>query len=546
MKKRNHNRFRATSKKIRILHPAFCISQRHPARVSFKLLLLTTTVLFSGMPNLNAATNSITGIIGHPGASAFIDPALTNRLLRIGMVDCIAWTLQNNSEILIKRIEPKLKEDDVKIAKAAFEPNFYANIEKDAINSPVPMPMNVYSSIVSRAVDVNAGLAGKLTSGTRYQLDLLGSRNDDTPATMPVNPVYYTEPKITITQPLFKGAGFEVNKAEIVIAANYRRISSKDLRATAMQSISRAIIAYYNYCYSQEYKSIAAASLKRAQDLLAINTERHAKGIISSVDLLETDTAVAEREKTVIVADSLVSKTEDDLKLITNLVDDPELWNARLELIDHPQVELRNTDLVQSLKKAFEFRPDYQIKMIDLQNRDVAIKVANNNLLPTVDLLGSYGMNGWGSDVGGALDTIEPDNSDWTVGLKFSMPWGGAERARYDQKKREKMKALLELKRLEQNIIFDVRNRIREVETQRRQMDAATHSKNMQLKNYEAQRERYAAGQTSTHDMLDYQERVATSETDYLKALVDYQTALISLDNAEGIILAKNNIVLEE
>jgi len=108
------------------------------------------------------------------------------------------------------------------------------------------------------------------------------------------------------------------------------------------------------------------------------------------------------------------------------------------------------------------------------------------------------------------------------------------------------MKALLELKRLEQNIILDVRNRIREVETQRRQMDAATHAKNMELKNYEAQKERYAAGQTSTHDMLDYQERVATSETDYLKALVDYQTALISLDNAEGITLAKNNIVLEE
>jgi hypothetical protein len=39
---------------------------------------------------------------------------------------------------------------------------------------------------------------------------------------------------------------------------------------------------------------------------------------------------------------------------------------------------------------------------------------------------------------------------------------------------------------------------------------------------------------------------VATSETEYLKTLVDYQTALITLDNAEGVTLAKNNIVLEE
>lgn len=129
-------------------------------------LYSSAIIMLSGLLPINAATNSITGIIGHPGASAFIDSALTNRLLRIGMVDCIAWTLQNNSEILIKRIEPKLREDDEKIAKAVFEPNFYANVEKDSINSPVPMPMNVYSSIVSRAVDVNAGLSGKLTTGT--------------------------------------------------------------------------------------------------------------------------------------------------------------------------------------------------------------------------------------------------------------------------------------------------------------------------------------------------------------------------------------------
>ncbi|MDO9540766.1 MAG: TolC family protein [Kiritimatiellia bacterium] len=275
--------------------------------------LFAAAILLAGALPINADSNSITGIIGHPGVSAFIDSARTNRILRIGMVDCIAWTLQNNSEILIKKIEPKLREDDVKIAKAAFEPSFYANADLDVNKSPVPMPMNVYSSSVSKAVDVNAGLSGKLTTGTRYQLDWLSSRNDDDPPIMPVNPVYFAEPLLTITQPIFKGAGFEVNKAEIVIAANYRRISAKGVRATAMQSISRATIAYYNYCYSMEYKSIADSALKRAQDLLSINKERYDKGIISSVELLETDTAVAQREKAVIVADSLVSKTEDEL-----------------------------------------------------------------------------------------------------------------------------------------------------------------------------------------------------------------------------------------
>lgn len=493
-----------------------------------------------------SSSNSITGIIGHPGPSAFIDSARTNRLLRVAMVDCIAWTLLNNSEIQIMRIEPRLREDDLKIAKAAFEPTFYASLMNDVLNSPVPLPLNVYSSTVARVVDAKAGISGKLSTGARYQFDFLSSRNDSTPPVKAVNPVYFAEPMITVTQPLFKGAGFEVNRAEITIAANRRGMSTEGLRATAMDSVARCIIAYNNYCYAREYKSIADASLARFEDLLGINRQRYAKGLISSVDLLETETAVSQRVKSVIAAEALVAKTEDELKLVTNLVNDPELWNAHIEIIGAPAVEIRRTDLTESLTSAFEHRPDYKMKLIELENREVAVKVTRNERYPALDLVGSYGMNGWGSDFGNALETVDPDNSDWTIGIKFSMPWGGAERARYDQKKLEQMRALLELKRLEQHIILDIRERIREVETQRRQMEAAERAKDLEMKNFLAQKERYAAGQTSTHDMLDYQERVETSETEHLKAVVDYQSAMVNLDKAEGLILHKQNIVLEE
>jgi outer membrane protein TolC len=512
------------------------------------LFLFAAAIHMSGIFNLHAATNDVPLVSTVPSLSswAFIDSARTNRLLRIGMVDCITWTLKNNPDIMIKKIEPKLREDDVKAAEAAFEPSFYAYAGADVNKSPVPMPENVYSSSMSKVASADVGVMGKLKSGTGYQLDFTGSRSDTEPYIKPVNPVYFAEPIITITQPLFKGAGFEVNEAQIHITANRQRISSKGLNATAMETISHAIVAYYNYCYAQEYYAIAVASLKRAQDLLAINQQRYDKGLISSVDLLESDTAVAQNEKTVIAAQAIVSQTEDDLKLVTNLVDDPELWNARLEIIDQPRIELRKTDLADSLKKAFNYRPDYQMKSIELLNRDIAIKVADNNLLPDLSVVGSYGMNGWGSTYGNALNTVVPENNDWNLFLKFSKPWGGGERAIYDQKKREKTQGVLELKRLEQNIIFDVRNCIREVETQRRQMDAAQHAKETELKNYDAQSQRYAVGQTSTHDMLDYQQRVASSETDYLKAVVEYQSALIALDKAEGVTLMKNNIVMEE
>jgi outer membrane protein TolC len=71
-------------------------------------------------------------------------------------------------------------------------------------------------------------------------------------------------------------------------------------------------------------------------------------------------------------------------------------------------------------------------------------------------------------------------------------------------------------------------------------------SKEKETQNYEAQQDRYAAGQVSTHDMLDYQDKLAQAELDYINALVEYNIALIDLDKSQGLTLAKNDIKLEE
>ena len=181
-----------------------------------------------------------------------------------------------------------------------------------------------------------------------------------------------------------------------------------------------------------------------------------------------------------------------------------------------------------------------------MKNRDIKIKVAKNALLPTVDLTGSFGLNGLGEDYQEALDNVNTDYKDWSVGIEVSVPWGGGDRAKYDQRKLEKAQALIDFKRLEQNIILEVRDKVREVDIQYRQVLACELSKDKEIQNYKAQRERYAAGQVSTHDMLDYQDKLAQAELDYIKALIDYNIALINFDKAEGLTLVKNNIILEE
>lgn len=476
---------------------------------------------------------------------AFIESARTEHVLRLGLVDCIIYALKNNSEIKIKSIEPKLKEDDIRIAKSGFEPTLSANYTLS--NNTKQSTSTIYPGISkSKDVDINVGLSGKLATGTEYVINLLNTRYKSNLATQNPNPYYTAEPKITITQPLFKNFGMLVNKADIIIAQNNKEASREGFRNTVIDTISNTKRAYYSYIFWLENYTIATLSLERAQHLLEINEKRYQKGLVSSVDLLEAESGVAARDKTLIFAESNLKKVEDSLKLITNLIDDPQAWNARLELIDSPEFKVEEISLVDALENAFKFRPDYEAAKIDLKNRDIRVKVTKNALFPTVDLIGSFGLNGLGEDYQEAIDEVSSDYKDWSVGVKLSVPWGGGDRAKYDQRKLEKTQSLIAFKRLEQHIILKVRDGAREVDMQFRQIKAAKSANEKEIQNYEAQKERYAVGQVSIHDMLDYQNNLSQAELDYIRALIDYNIAIINFEKAQGLTLVKNDIILEE
>lgn len=476
---------------------------------------------------------------------AYIDSAKEKKIIRLSLQETLLLALEKNSEILIARIDPKVKDDDVKIARAEFEPvldiDFLLN-DNTVKSSNALLGATVSTS---REIDMNAAVSGKIITGAEYALEFLNTRSSSNSSFNVINPSYETEPMITVTQPLLRGGGIAINTADIVIARNDEKKSIENFKSSVMDVISDVKRAYYAYLYYSAQYKIAKASLFRAIELLKANTLRYKKGLVSSVDLLETEASLMMRQKELISSEFSMKRAEDELKYRTNIVDDPLSWNASLELTDIPRPSTGSADLIENLQLAFENRPDYEAKKIDLKTKDIEIKVAKNALFPTVDLEGSFGLNGLGGQYSKALESIDSDYKDWTVGVSLSLPWGGVERAEYNQSMLLKAQALLELKRLEQFIVLEVRDRIRAVDLSMRQIRAAKLALDKEDKNYKAQRERYASGQVSTHDILDYQEKLAQAESDYVKSLVDYVNAHIALDKSVGLTLDRNQIILE-
>ncbi|MDD3089194.1 MAG: TolC family protein [Candidatus Omnitrophica bacterium] len=466
-------------------------------------------------------------------------------VMTLTMADCMEQALKSNSEIKIKSIDPKLREDDVKIAWAEFEPalkgeyNLYYDAEKS-------YSLFSQGEMKTRNITTGAGIEGKLVTGTQYRVGMDLERAWTSSIIQTMNPAYTAEPKVTITQPLFRGFGIEVNEAEIRIAKNRKSMSDEDFRNMVMEVISRTKGSYYYYHLAIETRTIAKLWLERAESLYSVNKARYEKGLVSSVDLLETEAAVAERNKGYIASERELLKAEDDLRFVTNLVDDPELWNADLELADSPEFTEKKIDLITALENAFIYRPDYTAAEIGLRNRDIRVKVTKNGLLPTVDLKGSFGLNGLDRNTSRAIEKIDTDYEEWNIGAVVKIPFGGGDRAKYDQAKQEKVKALIEFKRLEQKIVLEVRDKVRKTEIQYQEVKASQLALEKEKQNYHAQEERYAAGEVSTHDMLDYQDKLSRAELDYAGSLVEYNIALIELDKTQGLTLLNNGIELEE
>ena len=128
----------------------------------------------------------------------------------------------------------------------------------------------------------------------------------------------------------------------------------------------------------------------------------------------------------------------------------------------------------------------------------------------------------------------------------MKLPLGSdEEKGKYEKSKLEKAQALEAFKRLEQTIILEVRDAVRNVEITYKMLGASIKARDAQRSNYEAQETRFREGLVSTHDIVDYQERLALAEIGYIKSVIDYNTAQIELAKAQGTTLIEDKIKIE-
>ena len=481
-------------------------------------------------------------------SSVWADGGATNETRALTLRECIERALENNLEIRFQRITPTIQTWGVMGAQgAAYDPVFSASMNYQDATTPLTPEQTTslhLSSLEQKQLASSVGLTGKLPLGTTY--DLFGS-STRTSGQLNSNFVYTGSSGISITQPILQNFGFGVNATAIRIARESRTIAIQNFVQFVMNTISNVATAYYELVYAIENHKAAVENRELARELLDQNRIQERVGTMSPLDVIQAEAGVAESEQSVITTARAIKDNENTLKrLICQQVS--EFGTATLVPVDYPPVEMVALDVAESTRRALEIRPDYQSAYHALQSQNITVQFDRNQLWPQINLQGSYAANGGGSSFASFANATAGGNSPtWAVGVLFSFPLADRQaRANYHMAKLDADQLLLSLKSLEQNIVVAVDDAVGHVEMNLKSVEAARAATRLAQESLDAEKKKLLAGTSTTFLVLQAQTQLETARVAQIRAEADYHESLVALDVAEGTILQRNSIVLDE
>ena len=162
------------------------------------------------------------------------------------------------------------------------------------------------------------------------------------------NPSWTGGLAFTVTQPLLKNAGIEINRTFIKVAQNNAEVEQHVFRDRVLTVITTVEQTYWELVFANENLKVAQAAMKAAEELLATNRAKAKAGVMSIVDVLQAEAAVASRVEQVLVAEKAIRDQEDQLRRLLNPGEEELRQDLRLTPADAPVTVLEPLSLAGS------------------------------------------------------------------------------------------------------------------------------------------------------------------------------------------------------
>jgi outer membrane protein TolC len=461
-------------------------------------------------------------------------------VMELTIRDSIALALKNNLDIAVEGFNPRLRDQDLVNEKAVFDPSAFLEFTRTDNREPAGLRFLTGQRLLVDFYDFNVGLRQKLPTGGTYELRFDNEYDGETATTQSG---FTSKLGLTLTQPLLKNFGFEATETNIRIASNNQSISREQLRLRVSDVVTQVQNAYVELAFAIENLEVQRRSLRLAQDLVALNKARVRAGVAAPVEVTQAEAQEAARVQDVILAEKALRDAEDTLKVILNLPVSGG-WGQELRPTYSLTFEPKRINLDESIQKALENRYEYKSAKLDIDNKELSVRLTRNQLLPDLSLTGSVFSTGVGTTYGGNLSEMgSGDFVSYTVGMILTVPLGNrGPQASYIKAKLSADQARTSFKNLELQIIQQVREGVRRVEADAKRVEANRAARVLAEEQLRVEQRRLEAGVTTTFNVLSFQRDLSEAQANEIRAIADYYRSLANLEKVRGTVLEANQI----
>jgi len=484
--------------------------------------------------------------------------------VELTLEDCLLKALKDNLDIAVQAFDPDISSFSLRQQKDIYWPQLrlgYFNYNYNYLTNWAVQGANY----LDRTYRYNVGLAQKIITGGEIELTLLTSSSDTTRALTLVNPSFSGEFSLDFTQPLLKGFGPKIANMEIKKAQNQLDISVIGLKSSLLQKVYDVEEAYWNLVDAVENLKVYELTLSQNRERLKREKEGARTGVKSSLDVLRTETEVANYENSVLSARAQVATFEDRLKGLLNFPLEGLSSVKTLIPLDMPALEKADLSFEEALQTAYAESPELEKSMKEIESTKLDVSYQKNQLLPQLDLRASLWYPGQSGDIlvykdnnpytgevvgkikGSRIDSFKDvfdlKYKNWYVTLNLTIPLDSIfSRASLAGARLEEEKKLLERKRIEQSIYYDVLEAYKEKKNREEQIEAASRYRGLTETRLRAEEERYNLGLVGNEWLFQYQRDLATARVGEIRAKINYQIAVAKLEKTMGVSLKNKDL----
>jgi outer membrane protein TolC len=474
----------------------------------------------------------------------------------LSLQDCLAEALKHNFDVRVERYEPEKSLFNLHAAYAGYDPTLsisgthhhndqgglltvggtqitnVINGITNIVTSPGGIPVTDYNSFDTK-------LGGTLPSGATYGLDgnvtKYDVNGDSSSGSVGIN----------LDQPLLKNFWIDETRLNISAAKNQLKYSEQGLRQQLITTVSAVENAFYELIYAHENVEVQQEALNLAQTQLDEDNQRvQIKVIAERGGTIEQDQAqVAQSRANLIAAQFTLVSDENTLK---NLITDNYLQWHDVDLTPAATLEAVRQlfDVQDSWSKGLAARPDLLQAKLTLEQQGIQLKYDRNQLFPQLDLTGSYGYNGAGQGFGDAFDQYGTANRPfYSYGGQLSVPLSNVgPRNTLKSDKAVEQQYLLKLKQLEQNVMVEIDNAVKQAQSAWESVGATKQQRIYAEAALDAEQKKYAVGKSTTFTVLQLQNNLTAARSQEIRALANYNEALSNLAQQEGSTLERRNL----